>query len=81
MKIFDKVDIAILTVLLSAIAICLLGIAYSAGAKTEMDRYRKEAIERDFAYYAVNSSGQAVFRWKTPSRLNDGVDQLVRISL
>ena len=48
-----------------------------------MNRYRKDAIERNFAYYAVNSSGKTEFRWKTPARSQDSVDEslVYRISL
>jgi hypothetical protein len=81
MKIFDKVDIAILVFLITALAICVTVIAYGVGASTEMQRYRKEAIERDFAYYAVDSSGKTEFRWKIPARSQEGIDKLVRISL
>jgi len=81
MKIFDKVDIAILVFLITALALCVTVIAYGVGASYEMHRYRKEAIERDFAYYVVDSSGKTEFRWKTPARSQEGIDSLVRISL
>lgn len=83
MKYFDKVDIGILVFLLTTLFICILMIAYGAGATTEMNRYRKEAIERDFAYYAVNSSGKTEFRWKVPARSQNSVDEslVYRISL
>jgi hypothetical protein len=81
MKIFDKLDIAILVFLITALALCVTMIAYGVGASTEMQRYRKEAIERDFAYYAVDSSGKTEFRWKIPARSQEGIDNLVRISL
>jgi hypothetical protein len=83
MKIFDKVDIAILVFLITALALCVTMIAYGVGASTEMQRYRKEAVERDFAYYAVNSSGKTEFRWKIPaqSQKNVGESLVYRISL
>jgi len=81
-KIFDKVDIAILVFLITALALCVTMIAYGVGASYEMQRYRKEAIERNFAYYVVDSSGKAEFHWKTPVRYQDSVNEsLVRISL
>jgi hypothetical protein len=81
MKIFDKVDIAILVFLITALAICVTVLAYGVGSTYEMNRYRKEAIERNFAYYVVDSSGKTEFRWKTPARSQEGIDSLVRISL
>lgn len=83
MKYFDKVDIGILVFLLTTLFICILMIAYGAGATNEMNRYRKEAIERNFAHYVVDNSGKTEFRWKTPARSQDGIDNslVYRISL
>lgn len=75
MKYIDKVDAAILAFVLTVLAVLFLMIAYSAGASTEQHRYRKEAVERNFAYYAVNSSGKTEFRWKIPARSQDSVDE------
>lgn len=84
MKYFDKLDIGILVFLSTSLIILVITIAYAAGATKEMNRYRKEAIEKDFAYYAVNSSGTTEFRWKDPVRSQDSVDKtslVYRISL
>jgi hypothetical protein len=83
MKFFDKYDIAFLTFMATILGICLLVIAYGLGEKNQADRYRKEAIERDFAYYAVNSSGKTEFRWKAPARSQESVGEslVYRISL
>jgi hypothetical protein len=74
-KLFDKVDIAILVFLITALALCVTVIAYGVGATYEMQRYRKEAIERNFAYYVVDSRGKTEFRWKTPARSQDSVNE------
>jgi hypothetical protein len=82
MKMFDRFDIAILSFMIAALILCILMIAYGVGATNEMNRYRKDAIERNFAYYVVDSSGKAEFHWKTPVRYQDSVNEsLVRISL
>lgn len=81
MKLFDKFDIAILTILLSLLSICILFLAYAAGAANLESKYRKEAIERNFAHYIVDSNGKTEFRWKNPARSQDNIDNLVRISL
>lgn len=82
-KLLDKYDIAFLVFMSTILGICLLVIAYGLGEKSQADRYRKEAIERDFAYYAVNSSGKTEFRWKIPARSQESVDEslVYRISL
>ena len=82
MKLFDKVDIAIFTIITSLLSICLLAIAYMSGAANVQQKYRKEAIERDFAHYVVDSSGKTEFRWKTPVGSAESINnKLVRISL
>lgn len=83
MNTFDRVDAAIFASLITALVLCILVIAYTTGASKEMNRYRKEAIEKNFAYYAVNSSGKTEFRWKAPVRSQDSVDEslVYRISL
>jgi hypothetical protein len=83
MKMFDRFDIAILSFMIAALILCILVIAYGVGATNEMNRYRKDAIERNFAYYAVNSSGKTEFRWKAPARSQDSVDEslVYKISL
>lgn len=82
MNTFDKVDIAILTIMTSLISICFLTIAYMSGASNVQQKYRKEAIERDFAHYVVDSSGKTEFHWKAPVRSVDSINnKLVRISL
>lgn len=83
MKIFDKLDIAILVFLITALATCVTVIAYGVGASTEMQRYRKEAVERNFAHYVVDSSGRTEFHWKAPVQSQDNVNEslVYRISL
>lgn len=83
MKTFDRVDAAIFASLITGIVVCIVVIAYCMGAETEMNRHRKEAVERNFAYYAVNSSGKTEFRWKVPAWSQDSVDEslVYRISL
>ena len=75
MKYFDKIDIGILVFLSMSLIILVIMMAYAAGATKEMNRYRKDAVEKNFAYYAVNSSGKTEFRWKDPVRSQDSVDK------
>lgn len=79
----DKTDVAIFGIFFTILAVILLALAYTTGAASVENTYRKEAIERNFAYYAVDSSGKTEFRWKAPARFQDGIDSnsLVRISL
>jgi hypothetical protein len=83
MNTFDRVDAAIFASLITAIVICFITIAYLSGASNEMHRYRKEAIERNFAHYVVSSSGKTEFRWKAPARSQNGADEslVYKISL
>ena len=83
MNTFDRFDTAILSFMLAVLILCIVGIAYGVGATNEMNRYRKEAIERNFAYYAVDNSGKTEFRWKAPARSQDSIDTslVYRISL
>ena len=83
MNTFDRFDVAILSFMIAVLILCIVGIAYGVGASNEMNRYRKEAIERNFAYYVVNSSGKTEFHWKAPVRSQDSVDEslVYRISL
>jgi glutathione peroxidase-family protein len=80
---FDKLDLAILMFLTTALAVSIIMIAYGIGATTEMQRYRKDAIERNFAHYIVDSSGKTEFRWKAPVRSQDNVNEslVYRINL
>jgi hypothetical protein len=82
-KIFDKYDIAFLAFVSTILAVCIIVIAYGLGEKNQADRYRKEAIERNFAHYVVNSSGKTEFRWNVPaqSKENIGESLVYRISL
>ena len=82
-KLLDKYDIAFLTFMVTILGICIIVIAYGLGEKNQADRYRKEAIERNFAYYAVNSSGKTEFRWKVPAQSQESVGEslVYRISL
>lgn len=83
MNTFDRFDIAILSFMLAVLILCIVGIAYGMGASNEMNRYRKEAIERNFAHYVVDNSGKTEFRWKTPAQSQDSIDNslVYRISL
>jgi hypothetical protein len=55
--------------------------SYLIGLKDGQDKCRKEAIEKGFAHYEVNSSGKTEFHWKNPMQSIENIDKLVRISL
>jgi hypothetical protein len=61
--------------------IVLILLSYSIGDIHGRNKCKKEAIEKGFAYYEVNSSGKTEFHWKNPMQSIENIDKLVRISL
>jgi hypothetical protein len=68
-------------IVIGLIILASVFLSYLIGIKDGQDKCRKEAIEKGFAYYEVNSSGKTEFHWKTPMQSIENIDKLVRISL
>jgi hypothetical protein len=60
----DKIEIAFITIVSTAIIALLMTISYEFGEAS----MQKEAVERNFAHYDVRSNGDTDFSWNKPTQ-------------